>query len=235
MSRNKQILKILQFIIDNLDYTIKVKNIVDNGDGTFTIETCDTFYITEGTQFDISGTTYTVDSFVFNESFTVTSATFPSVDNITLNPIHFYSGTLKDASGERGKVTSNGGLTPVPLVWSREPMALDVNRDFESPLWATASLELYVLTACDPSVWKNEDHYELAINPMYNITDRIYQFVDDRGDLFNEYLSERQIPRVFLGTEGSSGYGERLFDENLSGVQTNFDLEILNRALFECC
>ena len=235
----RRLIPILQYIINNLDYVVKVSNVVDNGDGTYTLSTCDSFYITEGTRITIGANVWKVKSFTIDTEFTIEpvsgTPTLGTTTQVTLDTLGFHSGTLKDATGERGSA-KRARQTVVPFVWNREPMQLNRNRDEESPLYGTLDLEMYILNTCNPQDWLNNDHHRLSVEPMMNVADRIYRFVDDRGDLFNDYESERIVPRVYLGTQGENrSYDERLFEENLSGIQSNFELQILNRALLTCC
>lgn len=234
----RRLIPILEYIVANLNYVVKVSNITDNGDGTYTLESCDTFYITLHTTFDVSGVTWTVTDFNIDTDFTVkpliSGATFPNVSQITLPQIGFLSGTLKDAQGERGTIRRNSQEI-IPVIWNREPMTLDRNRDFESPMYGELDLELYILNNCDTVDWFNGDHHKYCVEPMMNVSDRIFKFVDSRGDLFDEYTSERIIPRVYLGTQSENGYDERLFEENLSGIQSNFTLPITDSAIDVCC
>lgn len=235
----RRLIPILETIINNLNYVVKVSNITDNGDGTYTLTTCDTFYITEGTKFTQGANQWKVTSFTIDTEFTIEpvsgSPTFPDVDEITLPTIGFHSGTLKDATGERGTLVRMRQQT-IPFVWNREPMRLLRNRDDESPLFGTLDLELYIVNSCNPTDWLNNDHHRLSVEPMMNISDRIFQYIDSNEYFFNTYEDEDIIPRVYLGNQGENrSYDERLFEENLSGIQSNFSLEIAENAINECC
>jgi hypothetical protein len=231
----RQLIPILQYIVANLDYRVNIKSLLFNStNGIYTAATCDTFYITKHTTFIHGGVTFRVIDFVFNQSFTFTpvgTGTMPlSTNVITLPLIGFHSGTLADATNERGKATKVG-QSVIPFIWNREPMTLNRDRSDDSPNYGTVSLELYMLNNCDRKSWLNNDHHKYSIDPMMNVSDRVMDFIYKNQRYFDEVESENITPMVFL----EQAQNERLFEENLSGIRSIFDLTIKDLALIECC
>jgi hypothetical protein len=224
-----EVVNIIKSLVQNMPYTINVKGIVLS-DGVYSITTCNTSYISERQIITIDGDTYEVSDVVVNDSFKLTPTSDGVIDlelaEITLPPIGFYSGTLKDIDGERG-AAKRMNLQETPFCWLREPFTINRNYDRSSPMFGDVDLEIYFMGECDPDNMLAEDHRKEVIYPMHNIADVFFKYIRDvRVDVVNEI--DRCVIRELsnLGTQGANGMNERLFDENLSGVECRTTLTL---------
>ena len=70
---------IIRDLVANWKIRLKISAVTDNGDGTFTILVCNTFYAQTGRPFTIYGITYTVISFVKDTSMVISGGVAPFV------------------------------------------------------------------------------------------------------------------------------------------------------------
>ena len=225
------VVNILQTLIANIDYNLYCKNITDNLDGSYTIDTCNTLHAREGMYITIDAEEYVVTDFVLNSYITITGGTLDLTRlSITLPALGFESGKLSDVDGER--VTKKRLQQQVsPFVWNREPFNVVGNTDKLSNLYGNVSLTLYFMGDCNPNNMFTADHREQVINPMKNFADHFINYVNKRRNYFGIVSSFEIIDRPFLEIQGVDGGGSRLFDENLSGVELRIDVPLKNNCV----
>lgn len=225
---------IIEWIIDNIDYNIKVSRVVDNGDNTYTLYSCDTAHLRPGKYVTIAGNQYKITEFSINNYIIVSGSV--AIDSNLLSfeayKLGYQSGTLRDADKERGaKVRLNKQESP--FIWNREPYQMDENWDDEDPIQSSPNLTWYLLDECNTKDWLVKDHHNEVINPMHNLfSNRIKKLINGSWNYFQEIEDLTITGRVYLGTQDSRGNFERLFEENLSGIEINLTLPILQQP---CC
>lgn len=229
---------IMDWIADNLNYTVEIDNITDNTDGTYTIEMCDTFILRTGKTIEIDGDKYKIEEFQINNYIlikpVVSGTTLDlTIDSFEVYPIGVQSGVIFDATKERtSKRKTRNNI--VPFVWNRHPKELVQNWEDESTLFGTAQLEWYLLDETNIRDYTVKDDNREVIQPMYNLLGRIKKLLRENEQYFNEVTGRvRTTPYKALGVQTEKGSNQRIFAENLSGIKVEFELEILEDA--ECC
>lgn len=224
-----EIVNIMADFVNKMPYTIKVLSITLT-DGVYSVTSCNTSYISERQIITIAGETYEVSDVIVNESFKLTPTNSGVIDltikQIILEPIGFYSGTLKDIDGERG-VAKRMNVQKTPFVWLREPFTINRNYSRQLPYFGSFDAELYFMGACDPDNMLAENHRKEVIYPMHNIANNFFKYLRDvRRDKVQsvDRCSIRELSN--MGTQSTNGMTERLFDENLSGVECRFSLTL---------
>jgi hypothetical protein len=225
----REVVTILKYLIDNLPRTIDITSITDNLNGTFKLNTCNTLYARALYTITIGATTYTIKAVEINKSITIESAD-PIVATIgTLQNIGFHSGTLMDIDNERGSAKRvNQEITP--FVWNKEPFRITLNKSYDRPEYGSADITLYVMGECDPQNMLTDNHRHEVIYPMENYAITLLNYINERVDLFYNLEDVRMVEMVNVGSSGKNGNIERLFDENLSGVEMNFTLKMRQKC-----
>lgn len=233
----KETVDIVEELISQLDIIVKFKSIVDNGDGTYTIETCNTGYLFPCYEFEIAGVNYKVlneigKDFVFNERFTIKGNIVPTVTEITLDSLKYYHGTVIATKEElaRKELSSD----KFPMAFLLEILEDDFNNVFDARIDRNSQLRLYFLSETDENNWNTNEHYEFSIKPMRNL---LYKFIAHLNEsvMIGDIDSYRAINHAKFGVFVSSkgGHTERIFNDKLSGVELRIDLPILKSGV--CC
>jgi len=233
----KETVDIVEELISQLDIVVKFKSIVDNGDGTYTIETCNTGYLFPCYDFQIDGIDYTVlneegKEFVFNERFTIKGNIAPIATEITLDSLKYYHGTVIATKEElaRKELSSD----KFPMAFLLEILEDDFNNVFDARIDRNSQLRLYFLSETDENNWNTNEHYEFSIKPMRNL---LYKFIAhlNESTMIGDFDSYRAINHAKFGVFVSSkgGHTERIFNDKLSGVELRIDLPILKSGA--CC
>jgi hypothetical protein len=215
-----EVVNILQMIVEQIPNVIEVKYIEED-EGVYKVCTCNTLHVRKGMKIG----NFVVSDFSLNEWFEMSGDSLDlNTKTITLPSFGFHSGTLMDIDGERGSA-KQVNQQKSPFVWNREPFRIREDRNKISSLYGTATLDLFFMGDSDPTTFTNT-HREEVISPINNYVDYFLDFIESKKNWFGNLTFVDRYERVNVGTEGAKGYTERLFDENLSGVELRFDLVI---------
>tara|TARA_R110002153_G_scaffold209897_1_gene362497 strand:+ start:12947 stop:13660 length:714 start_codon:yes stop_codon:yes gene_type:complete len=233
----KETVDIVEELISQLDIVVKFKSIVDNGDSTYTIETCNTGYLFPCYEFKIDGVDYKVineigKDFIFNERFTIKGNIVPTTTEITLDSLKYYHGTVIATKEElsRKELSSD----KFPMAFLLEIIEDDFNNKDDSRVDRNSQLRLFFLSETDENNWTTNEHYEFSIKPMRNL---LYKFIAHLNDsnLIGKIDSYKATNHAKFGVYLSSkgGHTQRIFNDKLSGVELGIDLPILKSR--QCC
>lgn len=233
----KETVDIVEELISQLDIVVKFKSIVDNGDSTYTIETCNTGYLFPCYEFKIDGVDYKVineigKDFIFNERFTIKGNIVPTTTEITLDSLKYYHGTVIATKEElsRKELSSD----KFPMAFLLEIIEDDFNNKDDSRVDRNSKLRLFFLSETDENNWTTNEHYEFSIKPMRNL---LYKFIAHLNDsnLIGKIDSYKATNHAKFGVYLSSkgGHTQRIFNDKLSGVELGIDLPILKSR--QCC
>lgn len=216
MSREIQILKEL---IETTAHTVTVDSITDNGGNSYTIETCNTFYLNVGKTFTIDSVDYTITDFVMNESITFTGASIPDVETFDIEPPKFVYGTPKFVNIELSKMGKSA--RKYPFIWCVEITNTERNDSPSARIKSTPSFNLLFLDEIDKSRWTIQDHYDNAIDTQGNEVAYIIRVLKHRKDLFEtEDLTHETLDHANFGDYiVNRGYDRKILSDDVSGVQ----------------
>lgn len=207
--------------------SITIDNAIDNGDGTFTIETCNTYYLREKKTVTIDGQNYTVKSVIKDTSFIVSGGVLPTVTEFDLYKPKFFHGTPKKIQEELSGIKKGQDKTPVFLLHEivREN---NLSRNFESVLEKEVDVQLFIMDTAKFKEWKTDDHYNVCIVPMRSLLELfVDEIIKDKKNFDTEELEFEVIPRANFGTfVDQRGYDRQLYTDYFSGNQLNITLKI---------
>jgi hypothetical protein len=221
----------LKVIIDQIDKSVICQSVANNGDGTYTFACNYTKWLTAGYDITIGLGTYTIVSFVCNESITVSGVSLPTVLTFDLYPLIFKHGTIKKASTELDSMTDFKGK--VPLVFLHEISEEKIHLDPIDAIDNDVDVNMYFLTDCDFANWNQLQGDTLGIQPMRNAVNEfikclsVSQYVADLtgiGTVKNQNV---------FGNMDANGTIKNIFNMPLTGVKLKIGIPFLKDC--ECC
>jgi hypothetical protein len=144
-------------------------NWIDNLDGTFTLQTCSTLWVRQGTTVNIGGTDYPVSNVVNNTSITITAASAPLVTEFDLSLPKFWHGTIRFTDEELSRISNEDDK--FPMIFLHEPTTERHNYNAVDNLGMESDCTLYFMTPADFTQWSQDDHYNKAVAAMRNMRD----------------------------------------------------------------
>lgn len=222
---------IVRQIIDRIDLNIDVKSIVGNR-----IYVCDTMHITIGKVItDEFGNEYRVTDFEFNDWIEVEpigASPDPIVTSYIVAPsILYLHGSPSSTNNEYAKI-SNRTLAKTPFIWLLVSYEYDL-LPADSSLVASYNARLFFMDWANVPKWKNDQHNDLVIKPMENLSNAFIKVIED-DYTFKRLEAYTKRPRPRFGVEiTDKGSDRTIIHENLSGIDLSVKLEMYDTTL--CC
>ena len=220
----KQITDIIESLVNQLTFTGAINNLIDNTDGTFTIEVCNTFHTQPVcSMIDIGGTDYKVTEVVNNTSITFTASVSPVGTTFSIEGPKYFHGTRIAINNELSKITQGSDKLPMVFVW--EVIREIFNNDRMLSLERTSDLRIFFLGQRALGVDKTDTLYQDAVVPMWNLSHEFIKLISDHCAIekFDNYTL---INFAKFGVESTNGASDSFFNEELSGVELRIDLPI---------
>ena len=209
------IIEVLRELTNSYQITIVVDSHIDNLDGTFTIETKNTYHFNKGMMFTVLGVDYTVTDFVQNESLTYKKSlnSSPSLESdfVINSPIKYLVGTPRLTNQELTLLQYN--LKRFPFLWVIENYRLDYSKNGSSLFACEGDFTITLFNDANREEWLNLDHRMNVLNPLKGLLDdwmnyvskdkRVYNFEDwSIRPLIDYGISESQVlPDQITGLE----------------------------------
>jgi hypothetical protein len=228
---DSNLVDIVRTIIDRIDLNIAVKSIVGNK-----IFVCNTMHITLGKIVkDEFGNKYKVTDFSFNEWIEVVpvnGSPNPFDSTIVVAPeILFLHGSPSSTNNEFAKI-NNRTLKKTPFIWLLVSYEYE-NLPADSSIVASYNARLFFMDWANTPKWKNDQHNQLVIKPMENLSDAFIKVIED-DYTFRRLEAYTRRPRPRFGVEISDkGSDKTIIHENLSGIDLSVKLDMYNTTL--CC
>lgn len=233
MERRKETVQVIGELIGSWQLPIKIKAVVDNGNGTYLLSVDKTYYLQSGKRrkITINLVEYIVLEVVNNSTLTVKnvpqSAIVPIVGTIILPPPFYFNGTILQTNTELNETAEIWNKTP--MIYLKRPFeeTLDAKNLIDTDVANRASLTLMFLTEANFAEWSTADHDKHAIVPMRNM---LYEFIEMLKlnekyiQRFTDYSVTDLIKFGLVTQKGVEGGG--LFSDNYSGVQLDIVLGI---------
>lgn len=224
---------IVQSIVDLIPREIKVSEIQNQGGK---IVTCNTLYATEKKIVeDSNGNKYKISGFLENEYLEITpqgnSPEFND-DVIILPKPLFLHGTPLSTNNEYLKVNSRQSKK-TPFIWLLESFEEDIEGG-DSSLEFSVRCRLFFMDGAIETKLNPEQH-RLYIKPMRALSILFKEVVESQYH-FKRPLGTTIRPRPRFGVEVTNKGNKRLiFDDNLSGVESVINIEVLDvNSCYDC-
>jgi len=221
------IAKILNEYVSTLSQTIQFNNVIDQGDGTFKIETCNTGTLRPPKCIEIGSSTYVITELVQNEYFVVSGPQPITATSYEIQAPFFIHGTPMNASNELVKVDYS---VKYPLVYLYEIYSENIKVDKSDPTAYSANVRLFFMDETNPQDYLTADQYSEVIRPVRSLVELFLDpILEGSSPYFVEQTSDFSlVPWVNFGKfqteKGSQAY---IFKEFVSGYELKINLDIL--------
>jgi hypothetical protein len=221
---NQQTVDIFKNIVSQLGVDLIVTSVVANVDGTFTLTSSCTWWLSLNMFVTIGGNPYQITAFDINVSITVKSVgptIIPVPGTSPLNAPQFIHGTLKMANNDVDAQPDRTVLCP--FVYLFEIIRDKKNTDEESTIDRETEVRLFFLNSVDSSNWLTADHYTNFVYPMQQMVDLFISKIKDSA-LFTFNLDYDTTALINVSEQGNQE--KSIFDCNLSGIELRLFAEI---------
>ena len=204
--------------------SFKVKTIVDNGNGTATVNVCNTAWAMVHKKITMSGTEYKIVSIVRDTSITVTG--LPSGDSYSVSIPFFTYGTPKQVDVER-EFKREGGTKVTPMIYLFAPVTETKNHNPLSPIDKTINFVMSVLADYEDDSF-TEEIVEYSVKAMRKLSDSIIDTIKKQiGEVDPDTITQtvKEYPK-YAQYFDKSGATKNIFSEKLSGVENNLTISL---------
>ena len=223
-------------LVGKITPSITIDSVVDNADGTYTIESCNTYYLREAKTITIDGNNYKVKSVIKDTSFIISGSVLPAVDSFALYTPFFFHGTPIAIQKELSAIKQGKNKTPVFLLHEivREQ---NFSRNFESTIEKEVDVQLFIMDTSRFEEWVTNDHYNVCIVPMRSLLELFIDEMVADVKLFDTLEMDYEvIPRANFGIfVTDKGYDKQLYTDYFSGNQLNITLKIRKQGCVTGC
>jgi len=228
---------IIKDIVAALSFTILVDNIVDNSDGTYTVNVKKdadtikrTYHLTATNQtVTLDSKDYKVIEIVPDVSILIKEKVAGAAPVITTFPVpapFFHHGTLVEVNAEIGKVGHS--KDKFPMVYLLEVFTEDFTnaKDNDSVIDRTATVRLFCLDISKNKDFTIDNRLNFVIRPMQNLAKEIIDAFNN-SKLIGKFDSFGIATVPFFGIiDANKGVTEQFFDDICSGADLTISLPI---------
>jgi len=205
----------IEGIVDDMTPTITIESVVDNGDGTQTLTTCDTYWIRKYLDITINSVEYSVLSFVKDTSITISSATLVTSTSFVLTAPYYFHGSPMQVNNEF--LIQKNEANKYPLVYLVESLT-DSHYDELDSKDKDMNLRIFFL---DSFANKNDEvdaHYTNVIVPLNASLNYFVELL--KSDSTTLPFSYDVTNRVKVGVYSTNqGNTSQIFEDPLDGVE----------------
>lgn len=199
---------------------------IDNGDGTYTLPLCRTYWFKIGDKIEDPVTLEILDvtDVQRNESITVRASLLPTNNIVKLPDVKYFHGTVINTNNELSNIPNSEDKTP--MVYLLEQFE---ERHFEgdSVLDREVTLRLFFLEEANSNEWTTDEHYSNAIwytNEMIQYF--LYEILFKTKGIgrINEYFITNRVNFGVYQTD--RGTIQQTFNDQLTGKELRITIPI---------
>lgn len=232
----KETVDIVNDLVSELEFPVIIKLITDNGDGTYTLSTCDTYHLQECFKIDYNSAQWTITGVVKDTSITIKPVldSTPAPTELTFDAYspYYFHGTVIQTNLELEQISNSSLKTP--MIYLLEVLEdRFFNRDNQNE--RETDLRLFFLTQANFVDWKTQDTYTNAIEPMRSLC---YSFIEtlNKSKKIGIFAEYRLVNHTKFGVYVTDkGYENRIFNDNLAGVELRITLPVLQENDCNIC
>lgn len=232
--RKPETVDIVETLVNSMSFRIENDtDYIDNGDGTYTLNVCRTYWVKVGDSFtvDLLGTeyTYTVTNLIKDTSITVSSSdgNYPVIVNaFDVESPKYYHGTVINTNLELNGEQFAENCTPMIYFLEQYTETYFTN---DSILDRETNIRLFFLESANFQDWNTDEHYENAIYYTrqmldYFIYEVLFKTKGIHSDLIEDYATTNRVNfGVYTTDRGSTN---KIFDKELTGIELQINLPI---------
>lgn len=225
-----QTVDFIESIVNQMTPTITIDNVVDNGNGTQTISTCDTYWIRKYLKVTIDGVEYEVLSFVKDTSFTVSSVNPVTADSFTLQSPFYFHGSPMQVNNEF--LIQKNDDNKYPLIYLVESLT-DSYYDELDQKDKDMSLRIFFLDSFSSKNDEVDAHYTNIIVPLNASLDYFVELLksDSTTLPFSYDVTNRVKVGIYTTNQGNTS---QIFEDALDGVEFVSNVTVLKSNNCKC-
>lgn len=232
----REIVDIIENVVNGLSFTTEVKTVTDNANGTYTLGVCCSYHVQPYCYVTINAVQYLVTDITNNESITIENGAAVVVgDTIEITAPKYFHGTRPAINEELDEIESD--MDKIPMVYLFEVISENFSNDSENRIERESTLRLFFLGGANFQDWYTDEHYKYAIVPMRNLVFEFIDAVNADSCTFADFDNYTLINHAKFGVfTDNNGHTNRFFNEDLSGVEMRVSLPIIqNFACSDAC
>ena len=220
----------IESIVDAMIPSITIESVVDNGDGTQTIGTCDTYWIRKYLIVSIDGTDYEVLSFVKDVSFTISDTPLVTATSFTLTaPFYFHGSPMQVNNEWQVKRIDNDKY---PLIYLVESLTDNFYDELDSKD-KDMNLRIFFLDSFASNRDEVDAHYTNTIVPLRACLDYFVELL--RAESITLPFSYDVTNRIQVGVYTTNqGNTQEIFSDRLDGVEFVGQVTVLKSNDCKC-
>lgn len=218
----------IETIVSRMTPTITIDSVVDNLDGTQTLNVCDTYWIRKYLTLTIDGIEYDVTSFVKDTSITIPNTTLVTVDSFILQAPYYFHGSPMQVNSEF--IIQKNEANKYPLIYLVEALTDNYYDELDSREKDT-NLRIFFLDSFTNKDDEVDAHYTNVIVPLNaSLNYFVEQLKEDSYTLpFSYDVTNRVKVGIYTTNQGNTS---QIFDDELDGVEFVSNVTLLKG--YEC-
>ena len=221
---------IIKDFVENYTETIQINSFTEEN-GIYTAKVCDTSYLSECLDITVNDETAKVISISDKEfKFIFTQDVPTEINQVELDSFSFFHGI---------RVSTNNELIDSPkikkqyFVWLPNGYTVEEKTLPESGY--RVDFVLYALEVFNPK-WKYLDHHNQIMYPLQNYAENLIKSFEKQSFVFQKSKTRGIIKHYAdFGVLTRSGAIEKIFEQDLSGVEYRLSFEFYESINKKCC
>ena len=220
MSYRTSSIDLMSSVLDAMDFTVTIQNVVEDPAGTFTLTVCDVLHAEPGRRITIDGNRYTIASVDAPNTLVLSGEDAITAESFELYRPYFFFGTPIGTEDELEQEKNASNKTP--MIWMMLPFQDRPDENPESAFDRELDVRLFFLTQADHEKWLTPDANEKAIQPMRRLEERYWAKVKQMISRFNVDRTSSKIndyPKFGVYLNGKSD--KSLWADKLAGCESS--------------
>jgi hypothetical protein len=213
----KETWELLLPILNTINKTFTVSSVIDNGNGTFKLNTCNTLWLTINYNLTIGAETYKIIDVEPNEWVLLQGVNAPILTSFDVYSPFKFHGTIIAQSEELNATPIS--FNKFPMIYLHEITRERFNVNEEETIDRESECDLYFMVDCNIQNWLTNDHYKYAIRPMRNLlfeTITALKLANNVGIFTDFEVFDQAKWGVYIADKG---HKSKIFKDDLSGTQ----------------
>ena len=218
---------IIKTVVDQITPNFVIDSVVTNADGTFTLTSCDTYYLTECKKIEIAGKKYEITDFIQDESITIKAIDggdpTGETDFDLYLPFYIHGSPLM-TNNELSNIQFGADKTPTVYLYEtlREK---HFEKQSASPVSLESDVVIYFLDYSKWSEWKAEKHHDSVIEPMKALVGLFVDEINRQRNNFAQVDDFEIIERANFGALTKEGVLKSQFNDMFSGAELRISIQ----------
>lgn len=224
----ENIIPVFESLVSQMTPVVEITLIESDGDN-WKVYSCDTYWTIPEMTVNIGGADFTVVSVSQNEYIVVSGLAMPVGGSYQLDAPDFWHGSHRKVNSEMGEEPSFGFFA----VYLPVPRVREINNPEEEVVYTASVRPLFLCTYNERRDTIDLQQTEI-IEPLNAMADFFLYLIEENDGLYNTPEDVARREWMNFGDESVWGNDKLIFNRNYSGVELQFDLEVLPDGVCAC-